>query len=103
MGLAGFMLGTVGGQLAGASVYWRTRGSSGAPTGEFRAAAAAGVVTTLVASALFVLLGVHRWIGGEGTHWGASVFLGLCVGIVQGVLGRGRPLSPRSPVIPPSK
>jgi len=98
MGVAGFVLGTLAGQFAGAWVYWRIRGNSLPPANrEYGAAMAAGFVTTLVASAIYVPLGVHTWLLGDGASWGLSVFLGLCMGISQGLLFRGRPLGPRPP------
>src|SRR6266516_539403 len=107
LGTAGFIIGTVAGQLAGAWAYWRIRGNSpgqlnreddtAAANREFDAAWAAGFVTAVVASAIYIPLGVHTWVGGNGTHWGMSVFLGLCAGLCQGILFRGRPLRPRPP------
>ena len=98
MGMAGFIIGTVAGQFSGAWAYWRIRGKSAAsPDREFDAAWAGGLVATVVASAIYVPLGVHIWIGGSGTSWGASVFLGVCMGLAQGMLFRGRPLRPRPP------
>ena len=98
MGVGGFIIGTVAGQFAGAWAYWRVRGQRSEPaTRETRAAIAAGLVTTLVASAIYVPLGVHAWLGGDGTPWGASVFLGVCMGVCQGVLFRGRPLRAQPP------
>jgi hypothetical protein len=107
MGVAGFVLGTIAGQFAGAWAYWRIRGTSPAPSDhesseaaanrEFDAAWAAGLVTTVVASAIYIPFGVHTWIGGNGTSWGMSVFLGLCAGVCQGMLFRGRPLRPPPP------
>jgi hypothetical protein len=103
MGLAGFLLGTAIGQLAGAWLYWRVRASHELIPREFQAATVAGITTTVVASALYIPLQVHTWIGGEGTFWGASVFLALCMGICQGALLRGRPLGPRSPTTTPTE
>ncbi len=63
MGVAGFVLGTLAGQFAGAWVYWRIRGNSPPPANrEYDAAMAAGFVTTIVASAIYVPLGVHTWL-----------------------------------------
>jgi hypothetical protein len=93
MGLAGFIIGTMAGQFSGAWVYWQIRGTGPGPAmRETYAAAAAGVVTAVVASAVYIPLGVHTWVGGNGISWGASVFLGMCMGICQAVLFRGRPL-----------
>ena len=92
MGAAGFVIGTVAAQFSGAWAYWQVRGRG---PGEARAAVAAGLVATAVASATYVLVSVHTWLGGSGTPWSASVFLGLCVALCQGVLFRGRPLRRR--------
>jgi uncharacterized membrane protein (DUF2068 family) len=79
-------------------VYWQIRGDNPRPAkSETRATAAAGLVTTVIASAIYIPLDVHTWVGGEGTSWGASVFLALCMGICQALLFRGRPLRPRPP------
>jgi hypothetical protein len=48
---------------------------------------------------------VHRWVAGSQAPWGAAAFLGLCMGICQGVLFRERPLArfqdkPRAPSDP---
>lgn len=86
MGIAGFILGTVAGQFAGAWIYGRIHGP------ELLAASAGGIVTTIVASLIYIPFGVHTWLGGEGTSWGASVFLGFCMGICQVLLFRGPPL-----------
>jgi hypothetical protein len=98
MGTAGFVIGSVAGQFSGAWVYWRIRGdTSQSSMREGEAAWAAGLVTVVIASAIYVPLGVHTWVGGDGTHWGMSVFLGLCMGLCQGMLFRGRPLPPPRP------
>jgi hypothetical protein len=95
MGMAGFIIGTVAGQFSGAWVYWQVRGNpAGAVARWIDEAMAAGLVTTIVASAIYIPLGVHTWLGGDGASWGESVFLGLCMGICQGLLFRGRPLRP---------
>jgi hypothetical protein len=95
MGVAGFIIGSVGGQFAGAWVYWQIRGDG--PEREARAAAAAGLVTMVIASAIYIPLRVHTWVGGTDAPWGVSVFLGLCMGLCQGILFRGRPLPPPRP------
>jgi len=93
MGLAGFIIGSVAGLLSGAWVYEHFRRDSKMSLGhQLRSAAAAGVMTTLIDSAIYVPFRVHVWLGGEGTSWGASVFLALCMGICQGILFRDRPL-----------
>ena len=97
MGVAGLVIGTVAGQFSGAWVYRRVRGNSPGPWSEFDAAWAAGLVTTAVASAIYVPLGVHTWALGSDASWGMSVFLALCLGICQGMLFRGRPSGPRAP------
>jgi hypothetical protein len=97
MGLAGFAIGTVAGQFAGAWAYGRIRGGGPEPAPhEVLAAVAAGLTTTLVSSVVYVPLGVHIWLAGEHTSWGASVFIALCMGICQAVLFKGRPLARRS-------
>ena len=96
MGTLGFIIGTAAGQFSGAWMYWRIREARRtAAVREADAATAAGLVTTAVASAFYIPLGVHTWIGGDGTPWGASVFLAVCMGLCQGILFRGRPLRPR--------
>ena len=98
MGTAGFVIGTVAGQVSGAWAYWRILGTGPGPsTRELEAGWAAGLVTTVIASAIYIPLGVHTWLGGDGAPWAASVFLALCMGICQGMLFRGRPLRPRPP------
>jgi hypothetical protein len=104
MGVVSFMAGTVAGQLAGAWVYWRVRGNTPGPSTsehdaavanrEFDAAWAAGFVTAVVATGVYTALGVHAWLLGSDASWGVSAFLGGCMGLCQGMLFRGRPLSP---------
>jgi hypothetical protein len=66
MGLLGSMIGTIAGQLAGAWAYWRVRSRpSKPPEGELSARLVAGFVTTIVASLLYVPLGVPEWLGGD--------------------------------------
>ncbi len=89
----GFILGTVLAQFAGAWSYHASKKHLGFT--EVRAALAAGLTTTVVASALYLPFHVHDWIAGPGATWGVAVFLGLCIGILQGVLFRGRPLGRR--------
>jgi uncharacterized PurR-regulated membrane protein YhhQ (DUF165 family) len=90
--MGGFILGTILGQFAGAWAYWQARRTDASSRrAEWLAAAAGGLVSTLVASAVYVALGVHIWLSGEGTSWGASVFLAVCMSLVQAVLFRGRP------------
>ncbi len=93
--MLGFILGTLAAQLTGSWLYWRVRAATSArPRSELTAATAAGLLAAAVASAIYLPLDVHTWIGGPGTSWGASVFLGICMGIIQGVLFRGRPFGP---------
>jgi len=99
MGVIGLIIGTSAGQFAGAWAYWQVRGYNPDPAvHEVLAAAAAGLVTTVVASAVYVLLGVHTWVLGDGTPWGMSVFIGLCMGLCQAILFRGRPSRARRPM-----
>ena len=96
MGPLGFVIGTMVGQLSGAWVYWRVRGTGQEPVRhEAQAATAAGVVAAVVASAVYIVLDVHIWALGEGAPWGVSVFIGVCLGLCQAILFRGRPLRPR--------
>lgn len=94
MGAVGFAVGAIAGQVSGAWCYWRVRHKGlGGYKSEALAATCAGFVTALVATAVYSLFRVHTWIAGPGSSWGASAFLGLCTGIAQGVMFRGRPLS----------
>jgi hypothetical protein len=98
--LVGFIVGTIVGQFCGAWVYWRVRGKNPGPAmREALAAAAAGLVTAAIATAVYVPLDVHSWLGGIGAPWGASAFLALIMGVCQAVLFRGRPLRPAAGVI----
>ncbi len=100
MGVGGFIIGSVVGQIAGAWTYWRIREKAPGPAmREAGAAVAAGLVTAVTASAVYIPLGVHTWLLGNGAPWGMSVFMGLCVGICQGGLLRGRPLRPPPSVL----
>jgi hypothetical protein len=69
MGVAAFLIGTVAGQIAGAWAYLRVRRTQ-EPRRELLAATMAGLVTTGVASAVYIPLGVHEWLGGVGSSWG---------------------------------
>ena len=76
--------------LAGDWAYWKIRGESLAgPWLETRARIVAGLATAAVCGALFAALGVHKYFGIE-TPWTFSIFLGVCGGICEGVLYRGR-------------
>ena len=89
----GFIVGSVIAQFVGAWSYHASKKHRGFT--EVPAALAAGVTTTIAASALYILFHVHDWIAGPGATWGSSVFLALCMGILQGVLFRGRPFGRR--------
>jgi len=89
----GFIVGSVIAQFAGAWAYHASKRRLAFT--ELLAAIAAGLVTTVVASALYIPFHVHDWLAGPGSSWGSSVFLGLCMGVIQGVLLRGRPLGRR--------
>ena len=93
-------IGLVPAQLAGASTYLKAKGSrSPRWSREWVAASVAGLVTTLVASPIYLVLGLHKQLAG-GSSWGASVFLAACFGIYEGALGRGRPLQRKPPTDP---
>ena len=87
--MLGFIVGTVLGQFAGALVFHASK--KRLALGEAGARALAGLGTTVVTAPVFVIMGVHEWMAGEGTSWGAALFLAVCMGIIQGVLFRGRP------------
>ena len=89
----GFIVGSVIAQFAGAWAYHASKRRLAFT--EVPAAIAAGFVTTVVASAVYIPSHVHDWVAGPGSSWGSSVLLGLCMGIMQGVLFRGRPLGRR--------
>ena len=90
------LIGLLPAQPAGAWTYSKLkRSSSPRWRREWVAASAAGLITTLVASAIYLALGLHRQLG--GWSWGASVFWGVCFGICQGVLGRGSGRPPTDP------
>jgi len=90
-------IGLVPAQLAGAGTYVKIKDSSSPRWGrEWVAASAGGLATTLVASLIYLALGLHKQLF-PPMSWGASVFIGVCWGIYQGVLGRGRPFRRRPP------
>jgi hypothetical protein len=91
MGVAGFILGTILAQFAGGWAYWTSKRRWA--FGETRARLAAGVTTAVVAGVAYVPLGVHRWLSGEDGTWVEAAFIGVCVGLIQGILFRGRPLT----------
>ena len=94
MGVLGVIFGLMVGQLAGAAIYRRV---TSRPQQELPASIAAGLVTTVVASPIFIAFGVHRWLVGPEAPRSAAVFLAVCFGICQGALFKDRPLRPRPP------
>ena len=95
--VAVIFIGLVPAQLAGAWTYLKMKGSSSSRwRREWVAASMGGLATTLVASVIYLAFGLHKQLS-PPMSWGASVFLGACFGICQGVLGRGRPLRRRPP------
>ena len=90
MGLLGLLLGAAAAQFLGAWAYLLVKPRV---SREFVAASAAGFVAGLIATVLYRAFHTYSWISGSDTNpWGLSVFLGVCVGISQGALFRGRPL-----------
>ena len=95
-------IGLVPAQVAGAWTYLKVkRSSSPRWRREWIAVTAGGLGTTLVASLIYLGLGLHKQLQ-LPMSWGFSVFLGLCFGILQGVLFRGRPLQ-RKPLTDPDE
>jgi hypothetical protein len=92
MGVLGFIIGTLAGQLCGGVVYSRVSATE-RPLRRLAASIAAGFATAASASAVYVAFGVHRWLNGPESSWGPSLFLGVCMGICQAVLFRDRPFS----------
>ena len=93
-GLSGFIIGSILAQFAGAWAYWRTRiVLTDRARRELWAASIAGVVTALVGTVAYIFFKVHLWLDVQNAPWGADVFLGICMGICQAVLFRGRPLT----------
>ena len=91
--MIGFIVVSIIAQFVGAWAYHASKKHLAFT--EVSAAIAAGLTTTVIASILYILLHVHDWLAGPGASWGSSVFLGLSMGILQGVLFRGRPLGRR--------
>jgi hypothetical protein len=89
----GFTIGSMIAQVAGAWAYHTSKKHLGVR--ELLAALAAGLTTMVVASVVYIPFRAHEWLAGPGARWEISVFLALCMGIVQGVLLRGRPLGRR--------
>jgi hypothetical protein len=89
----------------GAAAYWKIRGEELPDVWrETRACIVAGLTTTVVSGGTWAILGVHKFFGDE-TSWTLSVFLGLILGILEGVLYRGRALDrfhPDAQRAPPS-
>ena len=93
LGLAGLVLGLVPGQVAGAITYRRVFKKLSKRTGQHIIAASGSMlVTTVVATPLFVLFGVPNWLTHDTTNdWRVALFTAFCFGIVQGFLMRDRP------------
>ena len=93
-------IGLLPAQLAGAWTYLKLHESDSIQLRrEWIAASASGFATALVASLIYLALGLHKQL--EPTmSWGASVFFGVCFGICQGALFRGRPLRRGPPTDP---
>ena len=91
--MSGFVIGSLIALFAGAWVYRTAKRRLAFH--EAAAAIVSGLATTVAATLVYIPFHVHEWLGGAGTSWGASAFMGLCLGLTQGVLFRGRPLEPR--------
>ena len=89
MGILGFVIGSVAGQFCGAAVYLRV---SSDPSRKLQASIAGGVAAAVCSSAIYVAFGVQDWLAGPDSWWGVSVFMGICMGLCQAVLFKGRPL-----------
>ena len=95
MGVVYAIIGTFLSFAASDWVYGRLRGTN--PRGsrrEILAAVACGGVASVVAAAFYVPAGIHSLLFGAEVRWPASVFLGVCLGIFQGVLYRGERFVP---------
>lgn len=92
--MAGFVIGSVLAQFLGAWTFLTAKRQL--HFDEVQSAIISGFATTVVASVAYTLMHVHEWLGGAGTSWGASVFLAVCMGLMQGILFRSRPLAPRA-------
>jgi hypothetical protein len=91
------VIGLLPAQLAGAWAYRKAHRSASAQIRqEWVSATVSGLVTTVVASVIYLAFGLHKQLAG-GSSWGASVFMGACFGICQGVLGRGEGRPPKDP------
>ena len=91
MAFLGFVVGSFASQAAGAWAYWRVRKRFSGSRGDWQPRLVGAVVAALVATALYTPFGVHTWLTGQGTHWGASAFLGFSMALCQAVLFPGRP------------
>ena len=89
MGLFGFIIGTLLAQVAGAAAY---RFAKRRALNETLAAIAGGFVAAVAATPVYIAFHIQDWLAGSGSSWGVSAFMAVCMGIVQGVLFRGRPL-----------
>jgi hypothetical protein len=92
MGVIGLFIGTVISQVCGAAAYRRVLATlAQRPARSVLAGVAAGIVTALVATPLFILFGVHTWLAGPASGWPPSAFMGACMGLCQGALFKGLP------------
>jgi hypothetical protein len=90
LGEIGTVVGLIIAMPGGAFVYRRVHARL-APRRRSRIIAgfAGGLVTALLASAVFIPTRVHVWLGGY--DWRSSVFLAVCFGIIQGALLKENP------------
>ena len=99
--MPGFILGSLVSQFVGAGLYWQVRSKQSSPNAPRWLAATVGALAyTLVASAIYIRFRVHIWLGGEGTSWGASVFIAVCMALAQAILFPGRPWLRQGPSNP---
>ena len=89
MGVLGFFVGAVAAVLTGASVYRRLAGDQvQPPVHEIVAAVVTGLVASIVASTVYILVGVHTWALGPDASWVISVFFGVSIGLSTTVIIR---------------
>ena len=93
IGEIGTLVGLIVALPAGAYAYRRARAALGPGRMLLAPAAVSMLVTAVVATAIFVPMRVHDWLGGQ--DWRSSAFLAVCFGIVQGILGKDKPRLPR--------
>ena len=102
--MLGFVVGSFLAQFVAAWAYWRVRGPRGSSPKrpEWLAATADGIGFVLVASGIYVPMGVQFWLLGSDAPWGVSVFMAVCMGLAHAVLFRGRPWARwRAPTLAP--